>query len=111
VQTTLSLLLSSAALPLSEVSRLRTAAARLFGLSAKGEVAPGYDADLVLVDLDASWTVSASTLRDRQRRSPFCGEALKGVVETTLVRGHVVYEAGRPTSDPIGQFCAPGPAR
>jgi allantoinase len=107
VQTTLSLLLSSTALSLPEVSRLRTAAARLFGLPRKGEVAPGYDADLALVDLDATWTVNAATLRDRQRRSPFCGEVLRGVVEATLVRGHVVYEAGRQTSDPIGRFVPP----
>ena len=54
VQTTLSVLLSSGALPLTEVSRLRTAAARLFGLARKGAVAPGYDADLALVDLHAT---------------------------------------------------------
>jgi allantoinase len=89
------------------VSRLRTAAARLFGLPRKGEVAPGYDADLALVDLDATWTVNTATLRDCQRRSPFCGEVLRGVVEATLVRGHVVYEAGRQTSDPIGRFVPP----
>jgi allantoinase len=108
VQTTLSLLLSSPGLSLPEVSRLRTAAARLFGLPRKGEVAPGYDADLALVDLDATWTVNAATLRDRQRRSPFCGAVLQGVVQATLVRGELVYEAGRQTSDPIGRFCRPG---
>jgi allantoinase len=107
VQTTLSLLLSSTALSLPEVSRLRTAAARIFGLSRKGEVAPGHDADLALVDLNATWTVNAATLRDRQRRSPFCGEMLQGVVQATLVRGQVVYETGRQISDPIGRFCRP----
>jgi allantoinase len=108
VQTTLSLLLTSHALSPSEVSRLRTAAARLFGLARKGELAPGYDADLVLVDLDGVWTANAETLRDRQRRSPFGGAVLEGVVEATLVRGNVVYEAGQQTSDPIGIFCTPG---
>jgi allantoinase len=108
VQTTLSVLLSGDLLGLAELSRLRTAAARLFDLPRKGAVAPGYDADLALVDLEATWTVQASTLRDRQRRSPFCGEVLRGVVETTLVRGHVVYQGGRRMSEPIGRFRRPG---
>jgi allantoinase len=107
VQTTLSVLLSSGVLTLTEVSRLRTAAARLFGLARKGAVAPGYDADLALVDLHASWSVNSDTLRDRHGRSPFRGEELRGVVETTLVRGNVVYEAGLRASDPIGRFLLP----
>ena len=109
VQTTLSLLLTDGSLSLSEVSRLRTSAARLFGLRRKGIVAPGFDADLVLVDLDARWTVGAGTLHDRHRRSPFLGQSLRGVVQATIVRGTVIYEAGRRVADPIGQFVMPGP--
>jgi allantoinase len=107
VQTTLSLLLTSHALSLAAVSRLRTAAARLFGLPRKGKVAPGYDADLALVDLDGIWSANVATLRDRQRRSPFCGQVLQGVVEATLVRGNVIYQAGHQVGDPIGRFCPP----
>ncbi len=107
VQTTLSVLLTSGALTLPEVSRLRTAAAHLFGLARKGSVAPGYDADLALVDLDATWSVNGTTLRDRHARSPFRGEVLRGVVEMTLVRGDVVYEAGLRASDPLGRFLVP----
>jgi allantoinase len=109
VQTTLSLLLTTGSLSLAEISRLRTSAARLFGLRRKGAVAPGFDADLALVDLDARWTVGADTLRDRHRRSPFLGESLQGVVMATIVRGTVVYEAGRQAADPIGQFQMPEP--
>jgi allantoinase len=110
VQTTLSVLLSSGALALTDVSRLRTAAARLFGLAHKGAVAPGYDADLALVDLHATWSVNRDTLRDRHARSPFRGEVLRGVVQTTLVRGTVVYESGLRASDPLGQFLPPATA-
>lgn len=111
VQTTLSLLLTSDALSLPELSRLRTEAARLFGLARKGTLAPGYDADLALVDLDATWTVNRVTLRDRHGRSPFRGALLKGVVHVTLVRGNVVYEAGQRASDPLGHFLHPDIAR
>jgi allantoinase len=107
VQTTLSLLLTSAELSLRELSRLRTSAARLLGLHRKGVLAPGYDADLVLVDLDSTWVVGGDTLRTRQARSPFMGRTLRGVVVSTLVRGNVVFESGRPMSDPQGAFLRP----
>lgn len=107
VQTTLSLLLTSDALALPELSRLRTAAARFLGLTRKGALAPGFDADLALVDLDATWTVNGGSLHDRHRRSPFRGAVLRGVVRATLVRGNVVYEAGQRASDPFGQFLRP----
>jgi allantoinase len=108
VQTTLSLLLGSQKLSLAECNRLRTAAARLFGLPGKGTLAAGYDADLVLVDLNARWTVSAHTLHSRHGQSPFLGQSLPGVVRATLVRGRVVYEHDRPAADPAGRFLRPG---
>jgi allantoinase len=107
VQTVLSVLLSMEALNLAQVNRLRTEAARLLGLSGKGAVAVGYDADLALVDLEASWTVSPATLLTRHRRSPFMGMTLPGVVVTTLVGGRVVYQGGQPVADPDGTFLRP----
>jgi allantoinase len=109
VQTTLSVVLTEGTLSVSKISQLRTAAASIFGLPRKGFVAPGFDADLALVDLDSQWTVNAETLHDRHRRSPFRGESLRGVVVTTLVRGTVVYEAGQRRADPLGRFLTPEP--
>ena len=103
VQTTLSVLLSLPSLTLERVERLRTAAAGLCGLASKGAVAPGYDADLALVDLDATWEVGPDTLRCRHRRSPFAGRTLPGVVVATLVRGTVVYQHGERVTDPVGR--------
>jgi allantoinase len=107
VQTALSVLLSVGGLGLPLVNRLRTQAARLLGLGAKGAVAAGYDADLALVDLDAAWTVSPVTLLTRHRRSPFMGMTLPGVVVITLVRGRVVYQAGQQMADRDGIFLHP----
>jgi allantoinase len=109
VETALSLLLTDGSLSVGEISRLRTAAASIFGLRGKGVVAPGFDADLALVDLDSHWTVRTQTLHDRHRRSPFSGASLRGVVVTTLVRGTVVYEAGERRADPLGRFLTPEP--
>ena len=107
VQTTLSVLLSLD-LPAAALDRLRTAAARLCALAGKGALAVGSDADVVLVDLAATWTVGPDTLHTRHRRSPFTGQVLPGVVQATLVRGEVVYQDGASASEPIGRFLAPG---
>ena len=108
VETTLSVLLSLGQLSLRDIVRLRGAAAALCGLAHKGAVAPGYDADLALVDLGATWTVAPGTLHSRHRRSPFLGRVLPGVVAATIVGGVVVYEAGGQAAEPSGRFLTPG---
>jgi allantoinase len=108
VETSLSVLLSLGALTVADIVRLRTASAELCHLSGKGAVAPGYDADLALVDLGACWEVGAGTLHTRHRRSPFAGSTLPGVVAATIVRGTLVYEAGAAASGPQGRFLVPG---
>jgi allantoinase len=111
VETTLSVLLSLMSrdlLSLRDIVRLRGAAAALCGLAHKGAVVPGYDADLALVDVGATWTVAPETLHSRHRRSPFLGRALPGVVVATIVAGEVVYEAGDQAAEPSGRFLTPG---
>jgi dihydroorotase-like cyclic amidohydrolase len=114
VETTLSVLLSLVSrglLSLSDIVRLRGAAATLCRLAHKGAVAPGYDADLALVDVGADWTVAPETLHCRHRRSPFLGRTLPGVVVATIVGGVVVYEAGGQAAEPSGRFVTPGGSR
>ncbi len=83
-----------------------------YGLLNKGDIAPGYDADLVLLDPDASFTVRAKASLSGQGYSPFEGQELTGRVKATFLRGQKIYEDGniigpargryikRPTSDP-----------
>jgi allantoinase len=69
--------------------------AELLGFSAsKGEIAAGRDADLVIFDPDASFTVQASALHDRHRLTPYEGRRLTGRVETTYLRGIAVFRSG-----------------
>jgi allantoinase len=103
VETALSVMLSLPSLTLEHIERLRTNAAALCGLGHKGAVAPGYDADLALVDLHAAWEVGPTTLHSRHRRSPFTGRRLPGVVVATLLRGTVVYESGGQAAEPAGR--------
>lgn len=69
--------------------------AELLGFSAsKGEIAAGRDADLVVFDPDASFTVQATALHDRHRLTPYEERQLTGQVETTYLRGERVFRCG-----------------
>ena len=65
--------------------------ARILGLN-KGCVAPGYDGDLVLVDLTRPWTVDARTFASKSRNTPFDGRQLTGRVVATIKAGVVTYQ-------------------
>ncbi len=93
------------------VSLLSTNPARVFGLApAKGSLSPGRDADLVIFDPEARWTVSAGQLVSAAGYSPYEGMTLSGRVLTTLSRGRVVYDRGNfPPASGHGRFVRRGP--
>ncbi|WP_447972397.1 dihydroorotase [Nitrospira sp. Kam-Ns4a] len=74
------------------VAKLTREPARVFGL-AKGSLAPGADADVVIVDPQETWDVDPQRFRSKSRNTPFAGWTVKGRVRTTLTAGRVVYEA------------------
>jgi len=65
--------------------------ARLAGLSKKGQLKPGYDADMILFDPDASFTVDAKQLHHKHKLTPYLGRSLRGVVRESILRGQTVY--------------------
>ncbi|MFB6221854.1 MAG: dihydroorotase [Halolamina sp.] len=65
--------------------------AERFGLDEKGEIAEGYDADLVLVDLDGAEEVRADALHSKAGWTPFEGRQAV-FPELTVVAGTVVYD-------------------
>jgi allantoinase len=71
-----------------------TPARRLGLYPRKGVLEPGSDADLVLVDMDREWTLTADDLRTRWPISPFVGRGFRGHVVATLVRGTEVWRDG-----------------
>ncbi|MFI0451727.1 amidohydrolase family protein [Actinomadura sp. 6N118] len=69
--------------------------ADLAGLSAKGRIAVGNDADLVAFAADEAFTVDPARLHHRHPVTPYAGRALSGVVQTTWLRGEVVGDTPR----------------
>lgn len=78
--------------------------AQRFGLWGKGDIAVGYDADLVLLDPDESFVVRAAESPSGQGYTPFEGQELIGRVKTTLLRGEVIFDGGEVRGEPRGRF-------
>ncbi len=68
----------------------------------KGRIAVGHDADLVIWDPQAEISVQPPFLHFRHKVSPYLGRRLLGRVETTLLRGRVVYDGHQHAAPPTG---------
>ncbi len=64
----------------------------LFEIKDRGVIRKGYKADLVLVDLNAPWTVNDENILYKCGWSPFEGTTFKSRVTHTLVNGILAYE-------------------
>ncbi len=99
VETSLPLMLTAARSGKCSVAQvvnwMSTAVAKAYGIPNKGAIAPGYDADLVLVDLNSYRPVLREELLTKCRWSPFEGWNLTGWPVYTIVGGQVVYEKGK----------------
>lgn len=71
------------------------APARVWDIVDKGRIAVGYDADLVLVDMNLSQEVRDENQLTKSGWSPWHGDTLKGWPVRTWVMGRTVFEAGK----------------
>jgi dihydroorotase len=98
LETTLPLLLDAAhdgRISLPDIaSWTSTRPAEVFGLADKGHIAPGYHADLTLVDLNEEWTIRNDGLRTRCGWTPFASRSVYGKVEQVYLRGQQVFDNG-----------------
>jgi len=74
------------------VEKLCHAPSECFRLFNRGYIRKGYQADLVLVDLNDSWTVSQDNILYKCGWSPFEGTTFSSKVKATYINGTVVYK-------------------
>lgn len=65
--------------------------AQRFGLTTKGRIDIGADADLVLIDMHKPYTLKADDLEYRHPISPYIGREMVGKIHSTFVKGKQVY--------------------
>jgi dihydropyrimidinase len=95
--------------PSQLVDRCATTIARRFGLTSKGALAPGKDADVVVWDPDARRDYGTHTSFMNVDYDLYEGQTASGSVRHTLCRGTMVYDNGEIVSSPgHGRFVARG---
>jgi allantoinase len=103
-QSTRQLLLAQKRLDLQVVAAVTsTNVAKRFGLKHKGDLAPGFDGDLWLVDLSHEDVVRKEDLLYRNPFSAHVGQRIRGRTVRTLVRGQTVFSEGRPVEGHVGR--------
>jgi allantoinase len=94
---------------LADVARwMSTAPAGMVRLGNKGAIRTGADADLVVFDPEARWTISREALFHRHKLTPYDKTELAGRVRATYVRGQKVFESGRMVGPPSGRAILAG---
>jgi allantoinase len=92
-------------LPLHRVAELTASnPAQRFGLKSKGDLAVGFDADIVLVDPDRSFVIRAQDSESTQGYTPFEGIELTATVMSTYLRGQLIYDDGKVIGSPSGKY-------
>jgi allantoinase len=82
------------------VDWMSTKTARFVGLSQKGRIEVGADADLVAFAPEAAFTASADALLHKNKVSAFDGSELTGLVAVTWLAGVPVYTSASPVDAP-----------
>jgi dihydroorotase len=82
------------------VELIAAAPARVFGLADKGRLEVGADADMAIVDLEGSLEIQDDIVLSKIGWTPYAGRTVRGTVETTMVRGEVVFRDGQVVGRP-----------
>ena len=70
----------------------------------KGQISPGFDADLVCWNPDEKYIIQKEAIHHKNKLTPYEGESLYGVVNATFLRGQKVYENGEFLGNPTGEI-------
>ncbi|MFH1284237.1 MAG: dihydroorotase [Candidatus Peregrinibacteria bacterium] len=77
--------------------------AEIFGIMNKGKIAVGYDADIVIVDMDMEKEFKNGDVFSKCGWSPYSGSVFKGWPVMTFVGGEMIYKEGKIVSKPQGK--------
>ena len=61
--------------------------ARILGLNSKGNLSPGSDADITIIDPEKKWVYTKDSIQSKSKNSPFIGRQFKGKVINVIVGG------------------------
>lgn len=67
--------------------------ARILGLELCGSIKEDYEADIAIVDLNKTWKVREENIVSKSKNTPFLEQELEGLVENTIHKGKIVYQA------------------
>lgn len=74
------------------------------GLDNKGKIEEGYDADLVILAPDETFKIEEKNIHHKNKVTPYLDRNLKGLVKATYLRGELVYNNGKFSDNPTGNF-------
>lgn len=91
---------------IADLTRLMsTQPAKLAGLDKrKGKLAAGFDADIIIWDPEAEFTVVPDIIQHRHKLTPYSGMQLYGKIEATYVVGNCVFRDGKFDEQRLGQL-------
>ena len=96
LETTLSVVVTKLTRPghldwLTALEKMTIRPARVLGIP-KGTLKIGADADVTIIDPDATWTVEPDALFSKSSNSPYLGETLYGRASTVIVSGIIKFK-------------------
>ena len=77
------------------LAKLTINPAKILGLTNKGSLEPGKDADITIIDLEKEFIVDKEKLASKGKNTPFHGRYLKGKAVRTIVGGKTVMLEGK----------------
>ena len=77
--------------------------AKIYDIANKGKIKIGYDADLVVVDMNKEFIISNSWIHSKSKWTPYDGLKIKGMPVYTIINGEVAMEQNEISSELFGK--------
>ena len=78
--------------PMQMAEKMSGNPARILKLQGRGSLAPGKEADVVILDPEKEYVIDVKKFASKGRNTPFNGRKVKGKIAATICAGKLVYE-------------------